>query len=98
LLLQSITCWCTNIEPESRWARGVTFWLDSEARVQIAPSGMMEKAEGRFQHFFHSSSVCLSGCLALVIVCLARLFFRVMSSIVSFVSSGKNPSGIGFLR
>src|SRR5664279_1200387 len=43
LALQSTPCWRTNIEPESRCTRGAVFWADSEARVQIAPSGMMKK-------------------------------------------------------
>jgi hypothetical protein len=57
------------------------FWADSEAKVQIAPSGMIEEAEGRLCHFSHSSP-------ALVIVVVTSEFFRAMSSIVSFVSSG----------
>src|SRR3954467_7377617 len=48
LLLQSITCWRTSIEPVSCWARGAAFWVDSEARVQIAPSGMMKKRKEGF--------------------------------------------------
>jgi hypothetical protein len=48
LLLQSITCWRTSIEPVSCWARGAGFWLESEARVQIAPSGMMKKRKEGF--------------------------------------------------
>src|SRR5256885_15525078 len=39
LLLQPTTCWRTNVGPESRWARGLAFWADSEAKVQIAPRG-----------------------------------------------------------
>jgi hypothetical protein len=48
LLLQSITCWRTSIEPVSCWARGAAFWLESEARVQIAPSGMIKKRKVGF--------------------------------------------------
>jgi hypothetical protein len=50
LLLQSTTCWCTNM-PEARWARGAVFWADSEARVQIAPSGMMKTRNDGFVIF-----------------------------------------------
>jgi hypothetical protein len=42
-VLQSTTCSRTVIEPWSRWARGAAFWADNEAKVQIAPSGMMKK-------------------------------------------------------
>jgi hypothetical protein len=42
LLLQSTTCWRTN-EPVSCCARGAVFWAESEARVQVAPSGMMKR-------------------------------------------------------
>jgi hypothetical protein len=42
-VLQSTTCSRTGIEPWSRWARGAAFCADNEAKVQIAPSGMMKK-------------------------------------------------------
>src|SRR3954447_7530110 len=48
LLLQSITCWRTSIEPVSCWARGAALWLDREARAPIAPSGMMKKGKEGF--------------------------------------------------
>jgi hypothetical protein len=32
----------------SCWARGAAFWLESEARVQIAPSGIMKKRKVGF--------------------------------------------------
>jgi hypothetical protein len=82
LLLQSTTCWRTN-DPESRWVRGVVFWADSEAKVQIAPSGMMKKRKDGFSIFV---TPLLLLCSALVIVGLTGDFFGVMSSIVSFVS------------
>src|ERR1700730_16370238 len=84
LLLQSTTCWRTNIEPVSRWARGAVFWADSEAKVQIAPSGMMKKRKDGFVILSHSSSALASA--VSVIVGIASEFFRVMSSIVSIVS------------
>jgi hypothetical protein len=58
LLLQSITCWCTGVKPWSRWARGAVVWADSEARVQIAPSGMMKKRRDGFVIF---SLLCGAG-------------------------------------
>jgi hypothetical protein len=36
------------MEPVSCWARGAAFWLESEARVQIAPSGIMKKRKVGF--------------------------------------------------
>jgi len=73
--VQSTTCWRTNIEPESRWARGAAFWADSEARVQIAPSGMMKKRKDGFSMFSLLSGLCS----ALVIVGVAAEVFAVMS-------------------
>jgi hypothetical protein len=95
LLLQSTTCWRTNIEPESRWARGAVFWLDSEAKVQIAPSGMMKKRKDGFcivltlEHDLVRKPFPLFGTMltsALVIVGVTAKLFEVMSSIVSIVS------------
>jgi hypothetical protein len=82
LVLQSTTCWRTNIEPESRWARGAVFWADSEAKVQSAPSGMMKKRKDGFSMFSLLSGLCS----ALVIVGVTAKFFRVMLRIVSIVS------------
>jgi len=81
LVLQSTTCSRTTIELESRWARGLTFWADSEARVQMAPSGMMKKRKDGFSIF-----ALLFG-VVLLVMSIGGEFFRVMSSIVSFVSS-----------
>jgi hypothetical protein len=81
LLLQSTTCSRTTIDPESRWTRGAAFWAESEARVQIAPSGMMKKRKVGFGIFPHSWLA-----VALVTVDIEGEFFRLMSSIVSFVS------------
>jgi hypothetical protein len=82
LLLQSTTCSRTNIEPVSRWARGAVFWADNEAKVQTAPSGIMKRRKEGFSIF-----VLLSGVgVAFVSVGVTAEFFRVMSSIVSFVS------------
>jgi hypothetical protein len=82
LLLQSTTCSRTNIVPVSRWARGAVFWADSEARVQIAPSGIMKKRKEGF-----SMLVLLFGVgVALLIVGISGEFFRVMLWIVSIVS------------
>ena len=83
LLLQSTTCSRTNIVPVSRWARGAVFWADSEAKVQTAPSGIMKKRKEGF-----SMLVLPFGFgVALLIMSIAREFFRVMSWIVSIVSS-----------
>src|ERR1700694_5144295 len=84
LLLQSTTCWWTN-EPLSRWARGVAFCADNEARVQIAPSGMMKRRNDGFSIFELLFSLV---CSALVMVVVTSVFFRPMSPIVSFVSWG----------
>jgi hypothetical protein len=81
LLLQSTTCSRTIIEPVSRWARGLTLWADSEARVQMAPSGIMKKRKDGFSIF-----ALLFG-VVLLIMDIGGEFFRVMSPIVSFVSS-----------
>jgi hypothetical protein len=83
LLLQSTTCSCTGIEPRSRWARGVVFWADSEARVQIAPSGMMKK---RKDGLVISLTPLSALVFDLAMMGLTGQFFRMMSSIVSFVS------------
>src|SRR3954449_7013098 len=90
LLLQSITCWRTSIEPVSCWARGAAFWLDSEARVQIAPRGMMKKRKVGFSIVVVPSDVLTKG--------LRVEFFRLMSSIVSLVSSRLflRAAGAGF--
>src|SRR4051794_34332214 len=85
LLLQSITCCRTSIEPVSCWARGAAFWLDSEARVQIAPSGMMKKRKVGFSIVVVPSDVLLMKGLR-------TEFFRLMSSIVSLVSSRQFPA------
>jgi hypothetical protein len=83
LVLQSITCSRTSIEPVSRWARGAVFWADSEARVQTAPSGIMKARKDGF-----SMLTLLFGVgVALLSKGIGGEFFRVMSSIVSFVSS-----------
>src|SRR5712671_3328709 len=50
-VLQSTTCSRTVIEPVSRCARGAMFWLDSEASVATAPSGMMKKRNEGFSMF-----------------------------------------------
>jgi hypothetical protein len=89
LLLQSTTCSCTGIEPWSRWARGAVFWVDREARVQIAPSGMMKK---RKDSLVISLTPLSASVFALVTMGLTGQFFRMMSSIVSFVSRVA-PSG-----
>jgi hypothetical protein len=60
------------------------FWADSEASVQIAPSGMMKKRKDGFVILSHSSSALV--CAVSVIVGIASEFFLVMSSIVSIVS------------
>src|SRR5437588_6415228 len=73
LLLQSITCCRTSIEPVSCWARGAAFWLDSEARVQIAPSGMMKKRKVGFSIVVSPDVWLMKG--------LRDEFFRLMSSI-----------------
>ena len=83
LELQSTTCSRTSVEPVSRWARGLTFWADKEARVATAPSGMMKKRNEGFSMFSLLSGVGV----ALLTLFVGGLFFRVMSSIVSFVSS-----------
>src|SRR3954452_11092517 len=80
LLLQSITCWRTSIEPVSCWARGAAFWLDSEARVQIAPSGIIKKRKVGF-------SIAVVPVGVSLMKGLTAKFFRLMSSIVSLVSS-----------
>jgi hypothetical protein len=58
------------------------FWADSEANVQIAPSGMMKKRKDGFSMF----SLLSASCSAFVIVGVTAKFFRVMSRIVSIVS------------
>jgi hypothetical protein len=83
LVLQSTTCSRTTIEPASRWARGATFWADSEARVATAPSGIMKKRKDGFSMFYLLFGVGV----ALLMIVIGSEFFRVMSSIVSFVSS-----------
>jgi hypothetical protein len=83
LLLQSTTCSCTSIEPRSRCARGAVFWVDREARVQIAPSGMMKKRKGGL---VISLTPLSASRFDSVIIGLKSQFFRMMSSIVSFVS------------
>jgi hypothetical protein len=50
-MLQSTTCSRTGLEPVSRSARGAMFWLDSEASVATAPSGMMKKRKEGFNIF-----------------------------------------------
>jgi hypothetical protein len=71
------------------------FWLDSEASVATAPSGMMKKRKEGFSMF-----VLLFGDgVALMVNGMGAEFFRVMSSIVSIVSSagllaGKTIAGI----
>jgi hypothetical protein len=88
LLLQSTICSRTDI-PESCWARGTGFWADNEARVQIAPSGMMKKRKDGFVTFL---TPLRRWCVALVIVGISSEFFRLMSLIVSFVSPAAPPS------
>jgi hypothetical protein len=83
LVLQSTTCSRTTIEPASRWARGETFWADSEARVQTAPSGIMKKRKDGFSMF----ALLFGVGVALLMMGIGGEFFRVMSWIVSFVSS-----------
>ena len=83
LLLQSTTCSRTNVEPASRWARGLTFWADSEAKVATAPSGIMKRRKEGFSMFSLLSGVGV----ALLMIFVRRSFFRLMSWIVSFVSS-----------
>jgi hypothetical protein len=80
LALQSTTCSRTNIDLASRWAGGAIFWLDSEAKVATAPSGIMKKRKDGFSTFG-----LLFGVGALTIG-VQREFFRVMSRIVSIVS------------
>jgi hypothetical protein len=83
LALQSTTCSRTNIVPTSRWVRGETFWLDSDAMVATAPSGMMKKRKDGFTIF-----VVLFGVgVAIDVNSIESEFFRVMSSSVSIVSS-----------
>jgi hypothetical protein len=60
------------------------FWADSEARVQTAPSGMMKKRKDGFSIF--SLLLVFRVCSALVTIFVGAEFFRLMSSIVSFVS------------
>jgi hypothetical protein len=86
-LLQSTTCSRTDI-PESRWARGAVFWADSEAMVQIAPSGMMKKRNDGFVIFL---TPVRRWWVTLLIVGITGEFFRLMSSIVSFVSPAAPP-------
>jgi hypothetical protein len=82
-VLQSTTCSRTVIEPASRCARGAMFWLDREASVATAPSGMMKKRKDGFSMF-----VLLFGVgVALTVSGVEAQFFRVMSSNVSMVSS-----------
>ncbi|WMT75579.1 hypothetical protein [Bradyrhizobium sp. Ash2021] len=83
LVLQSITCSRTTIEPASRWARGAMFWADNEASVATAPSGIMKKRKDGFSMF----ALLFGVGVALLTIDIGREFFRVMSSIVSFVSS-----------
>jgi hypothetical protein len=83
VVLQSTTCSRTTIKPVSRWARGETFWADSEARVQTAPSGIMKKRKDGFSMF----ALLFGVGVALLMKGIAAEFFRVMSPIVSFVSS-----------
>ena len=47
--------------PELRWARGTVFWADSEASVQIAPSGMMKKRKDGFIIFEPLFCIALFG-------------------------------------
>ena len=61
LVLQSTTCWCTGVKPVSRWARGAAFWAESEAKVQIAPSGMMKKRKDGFVIFLTPVWRCVFG-------------------------------------
>src|ERR1700710_1898125 len=70
------------MEPVSCWARGAAFWLESEARVQIAPSGIMKKRKVGF-------SIAVVPVGVSLIKGLTADFFRLMSSIVSLVSSGR---------
>jgi hypothetical protein len=83
LVLQSITCSRTTMVPASRWARGATFWADSEARVATAPIGMMKRRKDGFSMF----ALLFGVGVALLMIVVGSEFFRVMSSIVSFVSS-----------
>src|SRR3981189_3008861 len=83
LVLQSTTCSRTIIEPVSRGARGETFWADSEARVATAPSGIMKRRKDGFSMF----ALLFGVGVALLMIVIGREFFRLMSSIVSFVSS-----------
>ena len=68
---------------DALWARGAAFGADSEARVQIAPSGMMKKRNDGFSIFELLFSLVRS---ALVSVVVTTVLFRLMSPIVSFVS------------
>jgi hypothetical protein len=83
LALQSTACSRTSIVPASRWARGVVFWADKEARVQTAPSGMTKKRKDGFSMF----SLLFGVGVALLTIGIGGEFFRVMSSNVSFASS-----------
>jgi hypothetical protein len=76
LLLQSTTCSCTGIEPWSRWPRGAAFWADREAKVQIAPSGIMKK---RKDGLVISLTPLSALVLDLASMGLTGQFFRVMS-------------------
>ena len=62
---------------------GETFWADSEARVQTAPSGIMKKRKDGFSMF----ALLFGVGVALLMTGIGAEFFRVMSRIVSFVSS-----------
>jgi hypothetical protein len=88
LLLQSTTCWRTCIGLEPRWACGAVFWADNEAKVQIAPSGMIRKRNDGFS----IGLTPLHLCSALVIVDVTAEFFRVMSSFVSIASQAVTTS------
>jgi hypothetical protein len=59
------------------------FWADNEARVATAPSGIMKKRKDGFSMF----ALLFGVGVALLMIGIGREFFRVMSSIVSFVSS-----------
>jgi hypothetical protein len=82
-VLQSTTCSRTIVEPASRWARGETFWADNEAKVQTAPSGIMKRRKDGFSMF----ALLFGVGVALLMKGIGAEFFRVMSPIVSFVSS-----------
>jgi hypothetical protein len=58
------------------------FWADRVAKVATAPSGTMKKRKDGFSMFAFLFGV------ALVMIGIGGEFFRVMSPIVSFVSSG----------